>query len=476
MPFAPYEGTEPYVFISYSHKDSARVLPILMVMYQRGYRVWYDEGIPWTSEWPAVIEEHLRHCAVCLAFHSQASVESIHCRREIHYALQEKKPFLSAYLEDVQLQHGLGLQLSLYQSIKLFPQTDEFVTQLERESAFLPCRTREKERVRYQSAQREGEQRHKKLWRVLSPLLLVIVVLSVLSFQRWLSLSRIDDPAPTDNNTNQIESISWGNADTRLNRYVEILQKRASLPTVTVAVIATGVDMNNPVFADRLVSGYDFVNYDELPQDEHGHGTAVAGLIVENTPDNVKIMPVRVLDAQGSGYNSAVSNGICYAVNHGANVICCPLGGRHRDGKDSAIQYAIDHNVTVVVPAGNSRANNNDFCPAHIEDCITVSSVGQDWSRSYFSNYGDTVDICAPGEKIPIFTLNGKSTWNGTSFSTTYVAAAVADIMTDRGTDQTPAQIEAALKEAAFDLGDPGWDPYYGAGFLDMGTFFAGNA
>ena len=93
-PIPSYKGSEPYIFVSYSHKDSERVLPILNAMIHDGYRVWYDEGIPWSSEWREVIENHIRRCSIFLAFLSPDYVESKECRSEISYARKTKNRFL----------------------------------------------------------------------------------------------------------------------------------------------------------------------------------------------------------------------------------------------------------------------------------------------------------------------------------------------------------------------------------------------
>lgn len=75
--FQPYEGGEPYIFASCSHADSGVVLPILDALHKRGFRVWYDEGIPWTEEWENVVAAHVSACAVCMAFHSKHSQKSV---------------------------------------------------------------------------------------------------------------------------------------------------------------------------------------------------------------------------------------------------------------------------------------------------------------------------------------------------------------------------------------------------------------
>ena len=140
-PFAPYEGTEPYIFVSYNHADSERVLPVLMELDHAGYRIWYDEGTPLASEWPVVIQKHLERCAVCLAFLSPAFAESIYCRNETHYAVKEKIPLLPAYLEKGKLGYGLDMQLAQYHSVNFYdyPNIGAFVEQLKQETFFNPC-------------------------------------------------------------------------------------------------------------------------------------------------------------------------------------------------------------------------------------------------------------------------------------------------------------------------------------------------
>ncbi|MBR5188161.1 MAG: toll/interleukin-1 receptor domain-containing protein, partial [Clostridia bacterium] len=115
-----YKGKEKYIFVSYAHKDSERVLPILEAMQRAGFRVWYDTGIEAGTEWPAYIEESLEKSSVVIAFLSPHSVESVNCRNEINYALLKQKEMLVIYLEDTELRYGLGLQLNSLQSLFKF--------------------------------------------------------------------------------------------------------------------------------------------------------------------------------------------------------------------------------------------------------------------------------------------------------------------------------------------------------------------
>ncbi len=112
-----YEGTENYIFVSYAHKDSERVLPIIAELDKAGFRVWYDRGIEAGTEWPAYIQDHIAACKRVLVFISQYSVDSVNCRNEINFAATNNKEMLVAYLEDAELKHGLGLQLGAKQSI-----------------------------------------------------------------------------------------------------------------------------------------------------------------------------------------------------------------------------------------------------------------------------------------------------------------------------------------------------------------------
>ena len=112
-----YSGNEPYIFISYSHKDSDRVLPIIRGLQAKGFRVWYDSGIEAGTEWPEFIAEKLRASNCVIAFLSPHAASSHNCRREINFAIARNKELLIAYLEDFELSPGMEMQLSLLQAI-----------------------------------------------------------------------------------------------------------------------------------------------------------------------------------------------------------------------------------------------------------------------------------------------------------------------------------------------------------------------
>ena len=112
-----YEGGEPYIFISYAHKNSDMVLPIVSGLQDRGFRVWYDAGIETGTEWPEYIADHLASCGCAIIMVTEAALESHNCRREIHYAISQKVPMLVVYLEDVKMSRGMEMQLGVLQAL-----------------------------------------------------------------------------------------------------------------------------------------------------------------------------------------------------------------------------------------------------------------------------------------------------------------------------------------------------------------------
>ena len=119
-----YEGEKDYIFISYSHRDEKQVMPIVEKLINDGCRVWYDEGINPGNEWPEIVASHLKECALFMAFISRDYMDSFNCKREIDYAVSQRKPFIAVYLQDVQMTPGMEMQLSSVQAI-LRHQMDE---------------------------------------------------------------------------------------------------------------------------------------------------------------------------------------------------------------------------------------------------------------------------------------------------------------------------------------------------------------
>jgi len=209
----------------------------------------------------------------------------------------------------------------------------------------------------------------------------------------------------------------------------------ADAPLVTVAVIDSGVCLEHPDLAERTVAGYDFVDGDTTAQDDFGHGCSVAGIIaadgsngqgIAGVAPNARIMPLRVLNAQGIGQYSNVAAAIVYAADNGAQIINLSLGGAYASTiLEDAITYAVDHGVTVIAAAGNN--SGPVMYPAAYAPVIAVGSVDQNLERSSFSSYGPQLDTLAPGRDVLTTTRDGGySVMTGTSFAAPQVAGIAA--------------------------------------------------
>jgi len=125
LPFRAYKGDEPYIFISYAHKDKSSVYPEMLWIKNQKFNVWYDEGIPPISIWPAEIENAIVKCSLFLVFITPNAVEREMVRNEINFALNKRKPFLAVYLEETNLKNGLELRLSLIQALLKYDLSQE---------------------------------------------------------------------------------------------------------------------------------------------------------------------------------------------------------------------------------------------------------------------------------------------------------------------------------------------------------------
>ena len=126
LPFRAYSGKEPYIFVSYAHADKDIVYPEMFWMNEKGFHIWYDEGIPPASEWPAEIANALLNCNIFLVFITPNAIESKNVRDEINYALNHNKKVLPIFLKPTELKHGLDLRIGNLQYIKKFELKAEY--------------------------------------------------------------------------------------------------------------------------------------------------------------------------------------------------------------------------------------------------------------------------------------------------------------------------------------------------------------
>ena len=271
---------------------------------------------------------------------------------------------------------------------------------------------------------------------------------------------------------------SWGALDSHFAQFAAEYGERFQ-DRVTVAVVDTGVDTSHPDLQGRLRPGRDFVENDNEPEDEDSHGTHVAATILDcvgGAP--VDILPVRVVAGDNASSSSRLSLGIKYAADRYAKIINISLGGaldaeyQFSEGQkvlDSAIQYAVRKGAVVVVSAGNDGADTMYYCPANIDSAgvVVVSAGDETHARWPQSNYGNAVDLMAPGTNIiAAVPGGGYAAKTGTSMAAPHVSAAAALLYLSSGNSLKPGALEKALRSAT-ESGT--WkDAYEGYGFLDL--------
>lgn len=242
---------------------------------------------------------------------------------------------------------------------------------------------------------------------------------------------------------------------------------------VTIAVIDTGVDIDHLYLKDRIVSPFNAVDGSDNVYDAVGHGTKVAGIIANCTPETVKIMPIKV-DEKG-GYDSAtIAKAVTHAFESGADIINISLtasADRDNFAVSEAVSAAISAGCPVVVAAGNERSDVLEYTPSNVGDAIVVSAVNQDETLWLNSNYGSTVVVAAPGVGIATTVASGNyGIADGTSMAAPYVSAAAALIRMDIS-GITPAELRNLLLDYSRDTGPLGWDPQYGGGIVDLSGY-----
>ncbi len=285
---------------------------------------------------------------------------------------------------------------------------------------------------------------------------------------------------------------------------------------ITVAVLDTGIAYRNlghrfrrsPDFgSDQFVPGYDFVDHDSIPLDENGHGTHVAGTIAERTDNGIgltglayraKLMPVRVLDSNGSGQANDIARGIRFAVDHGADVINMSFNfgcGKNVPGIDRELRYAYRHGVVTVASIGNLGSEACVSPPATSPRTIGVGgSTEGGCLGSYSLLPGKGVDLLAPGGGAPVancpsvssrsiyqVTLKGgnprrfgePSSYIGTSMAAAHVSGVAAMVLASGVIPKNVSpegrvnRVLRRLRNTARDLGLP--PAREGAGLIDAG-------
>ncbi len=255
---------------------------------------------------------------------------------------------------------------------------------------------------------------------------------------------------------------------------------------VKVGILDEGIDYEHPDLADYFGAnpGYDFVDNDPDPAPDWGlyheiHGQHVCGIAAAIT-DNGQYMAgvakchlyaLRVLDSLGSGWASDIAEAILWAADSGLDIINMSLGGSGASIEQEACSTAYDAGVLLIAASGNNGANNILY-PAAYPTVVAVGATAVGDTLWESSNYGSQQELVAPGAGIVSILPYGNIFYgetlrvSGTSMAAPHVAG-VAALVKAHNPSMTNTEIRTLLQETAEDLGDPGWDMYYGYGKVD---------
>jgi thermitase len=246
---------------------------------------------------------------------------------------------------------------------------------------------------------------------------------------------------------------------------------------VVVAVLDTGVNASHPDLCGNIIDGWNYIDNNNDISDADGHGTKVVGIIaavannslgIAGAASGVKIMPLKVIGATGGSWID-LDKAILRAAHSGARIITMSLGGEYSRPSlalEAAINHAYQEGCIIVAAAGNDNSSDPSY-PAACENVIAVAAIDETSVKAGFSNYGAYIDFCAPG--VNILTTSREGSYvsdSGTSFAAPFVAGVIA-LMVSRYPQLTNDQVISTLRSEVEDLGEQGWDQYYGWGLVN---------
>ncbi|MFX1380573.1 MAG: S8 family peptidase [Promethearchaeota archaeon] len=254
---------------------------------------------------------------------------------------------------------------------------------------------------------------------------------------------------------------------------------------IKVAVVDTGIDYTHPdLNRNYLPLGYDWVNDDDDPMDDHSHGTQCAGTIagvINNIEGisgmaNVSLVAEKAFGASGMGSMLDCRAAIMHAVDIGVDIISCSWGSTSLSQTlIEGLDYAINHNVLVIAAAGNENSSIPHY-PAAYPKVLAVSATDREDLKANFSNFGSWIDIAAPGEDIfSTVPYDIQGTYYDLAYGTSMAAphvSGLAALLKSAYPTSNASQIESLIYESAVDLGIPGFDPYYGHGRINVSNLF----
>ena len=284
----------------------------------------------------------------------------------------------------------------------------------------------------------------------------------------------------TDSANHQEWGDNWSydrvDSDSALDYY-----KLKAKPTINIAVVDSGINYNHELFKNRITrtkfnSSASGEANNEI--DDYGHGTKVAGVIANSTPSNVKISAYKVMDNKGYGSSSTIVAACSYIeeLNNKPDIVNFSLGVETGVIIESVIDELVNQGITVVAAAGN---DNREVikAPGKCESAITVAAFDYYSKPCSFTNYGQVVDISAPGEYIYTADMSKENAYTfslGTSLATPFVSAAAAYVLMENR-KYTPQQVKQELIDTAMPFKKSGCFNLYGAGMVNFSNIINGS-
>ena len=259
---------------------------------------------------------------------------------------------------------------------------------------------------------------------------------------------------------------------------------------VTIAVIDSGIDSSHEIFDGRGISqkSKDFVSSSIGIADEDGHGTSVAGIISESAPDNVELMILKTYTDGSKISVETVGQAVRYAADNGADVINLSMSSSPNlatakyselvkssvADMEKSLKYATEKGVIICASSGNDNGQmeNLNSYPAVSSYTLAVGSIDKYGKRSDFSNYGYSLNFCAPGDNLILASYNSNAGYyhgSGTSFAAPYISTCCAFVKMDNENAGNREAVKA-LGAICVDYGDAGWDCFYGWGMPKYGV------
>lgn len=286
---------------------------------------------------------------------------------------------------------------------------------------------------------------------------------------------------------NTAETIDWG----LRSLGVPELWRQTQGEKIKVAILDSGIDNNHPDLFDAIEDEKDFTGSPVGPFDRFGHGTHVAGIVaarmnrfgVVGLAPKVKILNGKVLSDNGSGRSGDVVNGIKWAIDKKADIICMSLGTPYAsEALREAVVAAAGKNIIPIAAAGNyglSYYYDTINYPAKYDAVISVGSVDRNSHRSSYAAAGRSLDIMAPGEEVySCYPMGMYAKLSGTSMATPFVAGVVALCLAKHRSlleSKTPCgnviEVRDHLQRSGTDLGETGQDRYFGYGLINPAAF-----